>query len=147
MYSLQATVTMAFFTAGILMSGIVEAQDFQAVKKIELYEENTDADPAKDALKVYVIFGDSNAQDVRPLDGVSFPFKCFIFEYPNDGQQGRQIGYAKGDLKSERGFTSFLVKLPNVKVKTRVLAHVQVTMPNGKVIEGKRSDTFDPNKH
>ena len=122
------------------------AQDITAIRKLELYAENTDADPAKDSVKVFVIFGDSNAKDIRPPDGAVFPFKCTIFEYAND-QQGRQIGFASGQLKSDRGFLSFLVPLPTVKTKTRVIAHVQATLQNGKVVEGKSTDTFDPHRY
>lgn len=129
-----------------LFSGAAIAQDIQAVKKLELYTENTDADPAKDSVKIFVIFGDSNGNEVRPIDGATFPFKCSIFEYANE-RQGRLIGSATGQLKSERGFISFLVKLPNIKTKTAVLVHIQVTMPNGKIIEGMKSNTFDPNRH
>lgn len=122
------------------------AQDITAIRKLELYAENTDADPANDSVKVYVIFGDANASDIRPPDGAVFPFKCNIFEYVND-QQGRLIGSATGTLKSERGFLSFLVRLPSVKSKMRIFAQVQATLPSGKSVEGKRTDTFDPHRH
>ena len=138
-----ATVALA---SAFVFTSTAGAQDITAIRKLELYAENTDADPAKDAVKVFVIFGDSNANVVRPPDGAVFPFKCTIFEYVND-QQGRQIGSASGLLKSERGFLSFLVRLPSVKAKTRILAQVHATMVNGKIIEGKSSDTFDPHRH
>lgn len=116
------------------------------IQKLEIYEENTDADPAKDSAKVFVIFGDSSGGKVRPPNGTVFPVRAAIFEYV-DNQQGRQIASMSGQLKSERGFTHFLLKLPGVNKKTRVLAHVHVTMPSGTILEAKRSDTFDPNRH
>jgi hypothetical protein len=127
-------------------ASVAIAQEIAAIRKLELYEENTDADPAKDSVKVFVVFGDSSGNDVRPPHEAVFPFRATVFEYSND-QQGRQIASTRGQLKSERGFTHFLLKLPGIKAKTRVLAHVQVTMPNGITLEGKRSDTFDPNRH
>ena len=105
------------FTGALVTASAAMAQDITAIRKLELYAENTDADPANDAVKIFVIFGDSNANNVRPPDGAVFPFKCTIFEYVND-QQGRLIGIASGLLKSERGFLSFLVRLPSRPCKS-----------------------------
>lgn len=138
-----ATIALA---SCLVSTSPATAQEITAIRKLELYAENTDADPANDSVKVFVIFGDSNANNVRPPDGAVFPFKCAIFEYVND-QHGRQIGSASGILKSERGFLSFLVRLPTVKSKTRVFAQVQATLSNGKILEGQTSDTFDPHRH
>ena len=146
MHRYRNIFTTIAFAGALVSTSAAIAQDITAIRKLELYAENTDADPANDAVKIFVIFGDSNANNVRPPDGAVFPFKCTIFEYVND-QQGRLIGTASGLLKSERGFLSFLVRLPSVKAKTRILAQVQATMPSGKIIEGKSSDTFDPHRH
>jgi len=132
--------------SGATERSIETAQNITSILKLELYEENTDADPAKDSVKVFVVFGDSSGGKVRTPDGAVFPFQATIFESVDD-QQGRQIASTSGELKSERGFTHFLLKLASVKTKTRLLAHVKVTMQSGKTFEGKRSDTFDPNRH
>ena len=119
------------------------ADKISSIKKLELYEQNTDSKPEKDSFKIFVIFGDKNGKSIKPSDGVVMNYACKIYRYENR-KKGRKIITGKGKLISKRGFTFFFIKLPGINQKIRVLADVTVELPNGKSVRGKRSSTFDP---
>ncbi len=124
-----------------------------SIKKMEVYEKNTDSDPLNDDVEIYIIFGNSKGKEVRPPDGMAFDYSLTINKYndsyeagPN-GILGQQLASSKGKLISVRGFTSIFIKLPQLTTSTRILTQIQVKLPNGNIIVGKDKDNFNPNRH
>ncbi len=139
-------LVMILFSIIFLNANVCNADDISSISKLELYEENTDSKPEMDSLKIYVIFGDKHAKRINPLDGITMDYTCKIYSYEG-GKKGNKINEDRGKLISERGFTSFVIKMPRIAEKKRVLADVTVKLPDGRTVQGKRSDTFDPEKY
>ncbi len=119
-----------------------------SIKKIEIYEENTDADPLADDAKIYIVFGNSKGAEVRPPDGMEFDYSITIHEYYDSFGQaeriGRKLASSDGKLISERGFTSVFMKMPDIKKSTRIFTETKVTLPNGTVLINNDKDYFNP---
>lgn len=109
-----------------------------AIKKIEVYETNTDSDPQMDDAKIYVVFGNEKGEDVRPPNGVSFDYSIAIYKLIETGNfkevRGQQLAFLKGKLISDNGFTYVFVKLPQLNNRTRLSVETQVRLSSGKVL-------------
>ena len=119
-----------------------------SIKKIEIYEKNTDADPLNDDVEIYIVFGNSKGEDVRPPDGMKFDYSLTINKFHDSfGQKervGQKLASSSGKLISVRGFTSVFIKMPEITTSTKILTHTQVTLPNGTILKNIDRDYFTP---
>ncbi len=128
---------------------VEEGHEFErvvAIKKLEFYDENTDADPEQDAGKIYVIFGDNTNERVKPPDGLVMRYSCKIYHY-NRGEVGSLITSDSGDLISDGGYSSFMIDLSNINSEVKILSDVTVELPNGQILRGKATDRFNPQSY
>lgn len=140
-------ITLLFLFCGfILTNDKAHAQDFNAIRGVYISEENTNSDPEMDSAGVNVLFRDSTGNSISPINGTEFQYKCVVYEYDNK-QQGEKIGEGKGKVTSDGSNTFFIVNLVNIASKKRIIAHVQITTPTGKILQGKGSTIFDPENY
>ncbi len=119
-----------------------------SIKKIEIYEKNTDADPLNDDVEIYIVFGNSKGEDVRPPNGMELDYSLTINKlddsFGHKERVGQKLASSNGKLISERGFTSIFIKMPEITTSTRILTHTLVTLPNGTILENIDRDYFTP---
>ncbi len=119
-----------------------------SIKKIEIYEKNTDADPLNDDVEIYIVFGNSKGEDVRPPNGMELDYSLTINKlddsFGHKERVGQKLASSNGKLISERGFTSIFIKMPEITTSTRIITHTQVALPNGTILKNIDRDSFTP---
>lgn len=127
----------------VLFSIAAHAEEPVSVSKVFMVERNSGASADKDAVLVYANLGNERGDLLRSYAGVLVDFSVEVYLFEND-VLGKLVGKGSAKVKTEVGRPSLLVRLPDVKKKTRLAAHVTVTLPGGKVLRGRGANYFDP---
>lgn len=131
----------------MVVVGIASAagiEEVVSIKDMDFFEYNSDSDPEYDAFKISAYLGDKYGNEVQ-LKDMEFGYECDIYDY-TDKRQGAKLASDSGDTKTPDYFGRpwIICNVPNMSVKTRLLVHVKLRLPNGKVLEAKGSAWLDP---